>query len=552
MTVKPPIEGDSPAPAPAIAPAKSNSPWKAFHHRTFTVVWIATVVSNIGSWMYSAASGWFMTSLNPHPVMVSMVQVATSLPMFLFALPAGALADIIDRRRFLIVVEILITAISTIFAFLIWRNVVTPGILLVFTFLVGVTAALEAPAWQAIVPALVPKRDLGSAVVANGVGVNISRAIGPALAGVIVAVWGIAAPFWLNAISNVGVIAALIWWRSPQKVSRSLPAERFINANRSGLRYASNNPPLRATLIRAVAFFLFASAYWALLPLVARTQIGGGAELYGLLLGGIGVGALVGAYILRSLARRLGPDRLVAAGTLGTALSLVLYGFAREPFVALGASLLAGIAWTCVLSTMTVSVQVALPEWVRARGLAVFVVCFYGALTIGSALWGYLAGAAGLPVANFVAAGGILATIPLTWRWKLLTAMGADLAPSMHWPAPVAGHDVAADQGPVMVTVEYRIDPKNRKPFLAALNRLEKERRRDGAYAWAVFEDTAEEGRMVETFLVESWIEHLRQHERVTNADRLIEEKVHHFQIHGVPKVTHLIAADADRVHGEK
>lgn len=550
MTIKPPTEGGPPAAAPhAVAQAKSRSPWNAFRHRTFTIVWIATVVSNVGSWMYSTASGWFMTSLNPDPVMVSMVQVATSLPMFLFALPAGALADIIDRRRFLVVVEMLITAISTIFAFLIWRNVVTSGLLLVFTFLVGISAALEAPAWQAIVPALVPKRDLESAVVANGVGVNISRAVGPAVAGIMVAAWGIAAPFWLNAISNVGVIAALVWWRSPQKVARALPAEQFINANRSGLRYAKNNPPLRATLVRAVGFFLFASAYWALLPLVARTQIGGGAELYGLLLGGIGVGALVGAYLWPGLAQRLGPDRLVAAGTLGTALSLALYGFAREPFAALGASLLAGLSWICVLSTLNVSAQVALPEWVRARGLAVFVVIFYGALTIGSALWGYLAGVIGLSDTNYVAAGAILVAVPLTWRWKLLTALGADLAPSMHWPAPIPVHEVDANQGPVMVTVEYRIDPKNRKQFLTAIDRLARERRRDGAYAWGVFEDVADEGRMVETFLVESWIEHLRQHERVTNADRLIEAKVHHFQIHGVPKVTHLIAADADRDH---
>ena len=444
----------------AAAQAKSISPWSAFHHKTFTVVWIATLASNIGSWMYSAASGWLMTSLKPDPIMVSMVQVATSLPMFLFALPAGALADIIDRRRFLVVVEILITLISTIFAFLIWGDGVTPKVLLIFTFLAGVGAALEAPAWEAIVPALVPKRDLGAAVVANGIGVNISRAIGPALAGILVAAWGIAAPFWLNAVSNVGVVAALAWWRSPQKVARTLPAERFIDANRSGLRYAKNDPPLRATLMRAVGFFLFASAYWALLPLVARTQIGGGAELYGLLLGGIGIGALVGAYFLPWLGHRLGPNRLVAVGTVGTALSLLLYGLAHEPFVALGASLLAGISWICVLSTLNVSAQVALPEWVRARGLAVFVVFLFGALTLGSVLWGYLAGLIGLSYTNFVAAAGILVALPLTWRWKLLTALGADLAPSMHWPAPIAVHDVEADQGPVMVTVEYKSTPK--------------------------------------------------------------------------------------------
>jgi MFS family permease len=553
MTAKSPAEAGESGPRPAaVAQEKPGSPWSVFHHRTFTVVWIATVVSNIGSWMYSAASGWLMTGLDPNPVIVSMVQVATSLPMFLFALPAGALADIVDRRRFLVAVEILITVISTIFAFLVWRDAVTPVTLLVFTFLAGVASALEAPAWQAIVPSLVPKRDLQSSIVANGVGVNISRAIGPALAGIIVAAWGIAAPFWVNAVSNVGVIASLVWWRSPQKANRTLPAERFINANRSGLRYAKNNPHLRATLIRAVGFFLFASAYWALLPLVARNQIGGGPELYGVLLGGIGVGALVGAYLLPWLGSRLGPNRLVAAGTFGTALALVLYALAREPVSALIASLVAGFSWICAISILNVSAQVALPEWVRARGLALFVMFFFGALTIGSALWGYLAGAMGLSITHYVAAAGILLALPLTWRWKLQTAVGADLAPSMHWPAPIAVHDIDADHGPVMVTVEYRIDPKNRKQFLAALDKLAPERRRDGAYAWGVFEDAAEEGRMVETFLVESWIEHLRQHERVTNADRLIQEKVDHFLIHGAPKITHLIAADPDSVHAKK
>jgi MFS family permease len=533
-------------------PEKSASPWSAFQHKTFTVVWIATVVSNIGSWMYSAASGWLMTGLDPNPLIVAMVQVATSLPMFLFALPAGALADIVDRRQFLIAVEILITIISVTFAFLVWLNLVTPVTLLVFTFLAGVAGALEAPPWQAIVPALVPKGNLQSAVVANGVGINISRALGPALAGIIVAARGIAAPFWLNAFSNVGVIAALVWWRSPQSHNRTLPAERFINANRSGLRYAKNNPHLRATLIRAVGFFFFASAYWALLPLVARNQIGGGPELYGALLGGIGIGALVGAYILPWLQGKLGPNRLMAAGTLGTALTLVLYGLAWEPFAGTAASLVAGISWICVLSTLNVSAQVALPEWVRARGLALFVTVFFGALTIGSLIWGYLAGVMGLSITNFIAAAGIVLALLLTWRWKLQTALGVDLAPSMHWPAPIADREVDKDQGPVMVTVEYRIDPRSRKQFLIALGRLAQERRRDGAYAWGVFEDAAEKGRMLETFLVGSWIEHLRQHERVTNADRLVQDTVDRFHIHGTPKVTHLIAVDPDHIHGEE
>jgi MFS family permease len=251
--------------------------------------------------MSNAASGWLMTSLDPDPLIVSLVQVATTLPMFLLAIPAGALADIVDRRHFLIAVEAATTAVAALFAALVWLDLVTPLILLLSTFLIGVGSALTAPGWQAIVPQLVPKRDLAPAVAANSIGFNISRAIGPALAGSIIAGFGIAAPFWLNAISNIGVIGALCWWRSPQKTGPGLPAERFSNALVTGLRYVRHNRHLRATLARAVNFFIFASAYWALLPLVARNQIAGGPELYGVLLGAIGTGAVAGAFILHWL-----------------------------------------------------------------------------------------------------------------------------------------------------------------------------------------------------------------------------------------------------------
>jgi MFS family permease len=535
----------SPNPS-AASMGPATSPWSPFRHATFTVLWTATVVANIGAWMYSAASGWLMTSLNPDPFIVSMVQVATTLPMFLFALPAGALADIVDRRKLLIAVEIAVTAVSAIFAAIVWLGLATPGNLLLFTFLIGVGGALAAPAWQSIVPQLVPKEDLHPAVAANSVGVNVSRAVGPALGGVIVAKLGIAAPFWFNAVSNLGIIAALLWWHPPQKGTRHLPVERFGSAIRAGFRHARNNPHLRATLIRGAAFFLFASAYWALLPLVARNQIAGGPDLYGFLLGAIGAGAVGGAFALPWLKAKLGPDRLVAAGSIGTAVAMGLFGLARDPATGISASVIAGVSWIAVLSSLNVSAQVALPEWVRGRGLAMFVTTFFGAISLGSAIWGQFAGMAGLPAAHFMAAAGALAAIPLTWRWKLQTGAGIDLTPSMHWPAPIVAHDVEQDRGPVLVTVEYRIAPQDREPFLAALEKLGHERRRDGAYAWGVFEDAAVEGRMLETFLVESWLEHLRQHERVTNADRVLQDAVHRFHTGGTPKVTHLIASESD------
>ena len=486
-----------------------------------------------------------MTSLNPDPLIVSLVQVAASLPMFLLAIPAGALADIIDRRRFLIIGEAANTAIAAVFAVLISLNLVTAALLLLFTVLISAFGAFTAPAWQAVTPQLVPKQDLPAAIAANSIGFNLSRAIGPALGGAFAAAFGIASPFWINAASNLGINAGLIWWHPPRQRITRLPAERFARAILAGLRYARYNLFLRATLVRAIAFFLFASAYWALLPLVARDQIAAGPGIYGFLVGAIGAGAIAGVFVLPHAIATLGPDRLIAAGALGTALALVLFGLAHNTPTALVASLLAGAAWIMVLSSLNVSAQMALPDWVRARGLAIFMTVYFGAHTAGSALWGQVAAVWGLPLAHFIAAAGAVLAIPMTWRWHLQTAANVDLSPSLHWAAPVVSHEIEDDRGPVLVTVEYRIDPAKRGAFLAALDHLGRERRRDGAYRWGVFEDTADPSRFVETFLVASWVEHLRQHERVTNADKVLQSQVLRFQLEGTPKVMHMIAAEA-------
>src|SRR5262249_42589073 len=310
--------------------AKAGSPFSPFRHPAFAVIWTATVIANVGSWMYTAASGWLMTGLNPDPLIVSLVQVATTLPMFLVAIPAGALADILDIRKFLIVSESAYTLMSVIFAAIVWLDL-APANLLLFTFLTGVAGALTAPAWQAVVPKLFPRQDLNQAVAANGVGINVSRTVGPALGGVMAATMGIAAPFWFNAVSNLSVIGALLWWQPPQRKTKHLPVERFYSAIRTGFRHARNNRHLRATLLRAVSFFLFASAYWALLPLLTRSQIAAGPELYGYLLGAIGAAAVAAALLLPWLKAKLGPDRQVAAGALGTPLGMVVFGRPRGP-----------------------------------------------------------------------------------------------------------------------------------------------------------------------------------------------------------------------------
>ncbi|MFZ3223986.1 MAG: MFS transporter, partial [Xanthobacteraceae bacterium] len=228
-----------------------------FRHPAFAVIWTATLISNVGWWMYSAASGWLMTSLNPDPLIVSLVQAASSLPIFLFAIPAGALADIFDKRKFLLVVESLTTAVSAVYAVIVGFGLATPGNLLLFTFLIGAAGALTVPAWQAVVPQLVPKDDLPPAIAANSAGVNVSRALGPAFGGLVISAYGVVAPFWANALANLAIVGSLLWWRPRQGARTLLPAERFGQAVLAGLRYARHNQHLRATMVRAAGFFLF-------------------------------------------------------------------------------------------------------------------------------------------------------------------------------------------------------------------------------------------------------------------------------------------------------
>ncbi len=355
--------------------------------------------------------------------------------------------------------------------------------------------------------------------------------------------FGIAAPFWINAVSNFGSIGALIWWREPERSGARLPPEHLLSAIRAGFRYARYNASLIATLIRAAGFLLFASAYWALLPLVVRNQIGGGPMLYGIVLGAIGASAVGGAFLLPWLNDRLGPDRVAAAGTLGTAAATALFGLAHDDLTALAASLLAGVSWMTMLSVLTISAQYALPEWVRGRGLAIYVTVMFGALSLGSAVWGQVATSLGLGPALFIAAAGCAIGIPVLRRWKLQTAKGLDLSPSVHWPLPVMTGDFDAHRGPVMVMVTYEIDPGSREQFLEALEQVGRERRRDGAYEWRVFEDPNKQGCFVETFLSDSWLDHLRQHERVTKSDRAQEDAARKFQVGEGPVTTHLVAA---------
>ncbi len=497
-----------------------------FGNTAFTVILIASAISSVGIAMFDTATSWLMTSLNPNPLMVSAVQVATMAPMFLLTVPAGALADVADPRRLLIAAQVAVLAVGVAFAVLVSAHWDTPSALLATTFLLGAAGALAAPAWQIITPMLVPRGELDSAIAFNSSAYNVSRAIGPALGGLAIAAISIKLPFWVYVATNFGVLAALLWWRAPRKAPETLPAERLVSAMSTGVRYAKNNRDLDATLIRSVAFFPFASAYWALMPLVARTQLHGGAELYGLLMGLLGLGSIVGSLSLETLKERFGPDLSAGLGTLGTVLALALFAAARSPEVAMIASFIAGASWIVVMTTMFVSAQVALPDWVRGRGLAIFLTAYFGAMTLGSALWGEIADLKGLAFALFAAAAGAALGLGVTWRWKLETGAGQDLSPSMHWKAPAFVERLENNQGPILVVVEYAVDPAQAPEFLALMQEIGHERMRDGAYAWNIFNDPDDPGRFIETSLVHSLLELKYRSARVTRADDLFEENV--------------------------
>ena len=511
-------------------PSSAEPRWGLLGNSAFMVILIATSLSSIGLAMFDTGSAWMMTSLNPSPRLVSAVQVATTLPLFLLTLPAGALTDVVDPRRLLIVTQTLAVAISIAFAAAASAGLAGPTSLLTTSFLMGMCGALAAPAWLLITTLLVRTAELDSAIAIDTAGYNVARAIGPAIAGYAIAKLSIAVPFWGCCVGNLALLAALIWWRAPRRPKETLPAERLISAMTTGVRYVRYSREMDATLIRAIAFFPFASAYLALLPLVARSQgRGDGAEVYGQLMAAVGVGSIVATFALNWLKRRLGANGQAALGAIGTVVSLFLLAAAREPVLAFVASFISGAASIVALTTFFVSAQVSLPQWVRGRGLAIFLTVFFGALTLGSAVWGEVATAKGVPFALYCAGVGTLIGLALTWAWKLQTSEAQDLTPSMSWRAPSFANRVADDEGPILGIIEYLIDPSESSAFLAVMQDISLERKRDGAYAWHVFEDPNSQGKMVETFLIHSLLELRYREARVTKADEMIENRAAQF-----------------------
>jgi MFS family permease len=520
----------------------TSSTWSPLRLPLFRALWLAAVASNVGTWMHNVGAEWLMTTLAPTPLLVALMQTAETAPTFLLALPAGALADIVDRRRLLLFSQawMLVAAVALAAATL--AGVTTPAVLLVLTFALGLGAAMNAPAWQAIVPELVPRGELTSAVSLNSVAFNIARAVGPALGGVVVAAAGSWAVFLLNSCSFVGVIFVLYRWRRA-KVESIWPAERVLGAMRAGLRYARHAPELKSVLARTGVFALCASALWATLPLVARTELRLGAFQYGVLLGCLGAGAVAGVFAIAWARRNVSMNRLVVLGTVVFALATAGLGYLTNYALLCVALLLGGVAWMTTMSSFNVSVQTVVPEWVRARALALYLLVFFGSLAAGAAAWGAVAERVGLGPALFAAAAALLAGLAAAPFFPLRGGEGLDLNPSLHWTDPTFVQEPHPEQGPVLVTVEYVIEPARAEEFARAMQDVKRIVRRDGATRWGLFADTARPGRYLETFLVESWAEHMRQHARVTNEDRAVQARARAFHVGDTPPVvTHLVA----------
>ncbi|PDT44174.1 MFS transporter [Sinorhizobium fredii] len=490
----------------------------------FAVLWATTVVGNTGSFMRDVASSWLMTDLSASPAAVAMVQAAGTLPIFLLAIPAGVLTDILDRRKFLIAVQLLLASVSISLMVLAHTGMLSVSALIGLTFLGGIGAALMGPTWQAIVPELVKREDVKSAVALNSLGINIARSIGPAAGGLLLAAFGAGITYGADVASYIVVIAALIWWPRAKNANDAL-SESFFGAFRAGLRYTRASRPLHVVLLRAAIFFAFASAVWALLPLVARQLLGGDASFYGILLGAVGAGAIGGALVMPRLRDRLSADGLLLGAAVVTAIVMGVLSLAPAKWVAIIALLFLGGAWITALTTLNGTAQAVLPNWVRGRGLAVYLTVFNGAMTAGSLGWGAVGEAAGIQGTLLIGAAGLLTAGFLMYRLKL-PAGDVDLVPSNHWPEPLVAEPVAHDRGPVLILIEYHIEKQHCRAFLNALETFSLERRRDGAYGWGVTEDSADPEKIVEWFMVESWAEHLRQHKRVSNADADLQGKV--------------------------
>ncbi len=505
-----------------------------FAHPLFRMLWFTGLAANLSLWMNDVAAAWLMTTLTTSPALVALVQTASTAPVFLLGLPSGALADIVDRRKYFLVTQLWVACVASVLCVVVYAGWMTPGLLLAMTFANGIGLAMRWPVFSALIPEVVPRRQLSSALVLNGVSNNASRIAGPLLAGVLIASLGSASVFLLNALLALGTAVVIARWRrtpTPQPLGR----ERLLSAMRVGVQFVAQSGHLRGVLVRIFIFICYSSALIALLPLVARGLPGGNARTFTLLLASMGAGAIMAALNMERLRRRWPRDGLVIRGTALQSTAMLAVAYAPNTMLAATAMAVGGMAWITTTNSLSVSAQFALPDWVRARGMSMFQIALMGASAAGAALWGQVASHYTIGTSLVVAAiTGMLAMLAAN-RWLADNQTEEDLTPSDRFHAPVV--EQPPDTGRVVLTIEYRIDPARADEFKALMQASRRSRLRHGALSWELLHDIHEPNVYVEQIVDESWTEHLRRFDRITTADALLRDRKHALHIGSEPPV---------------
>ncbi|MCW2807297.1 MAG: ykuC-like MFS-type transporter [Marmoricola sp.] len=499
----------------------SSSAWAPLRIGLFRALWIGSLVSNVGTWMQTVGAQWLLVREPNAATLVSLVQTAQALPVLLFAMPAGVLADSFDRRRLLIGVQAFQVMVALTLTLLTAAGAMTPPLLLALTFALGAGSAVQAPAYQAVVPDLVPRSMVPTAAVLGSINVNLARAVGPAIAGVVVAGLGVTAVFALNAATFVVFAAVLLTWRHH---SDPPGAEPFLQALQAGGRYVRHAPVVRRILLRCVMFVVPANVLWALLAVVANRRLHLAAGGYGLMLAAMGIGSILGAFILPRTKALLTTDQMVAGSMVLYALTLVVLVVTPTAWLGIVCLLPAGVAWLAVLSTLNATLQTFLPVWVRARGLAIYQLVMFGSMAGAGAIWGLVAQELGLTWAHLIAASLLVIGAASAWLLPLRDVAGLDREPAVFWPEPHLVLEAEEHPGTVLVALFYTIGDETREEFLELMPAIRRVRRRTGATSWHLFVDAAQPDRYVEIYTVASWAEHMLQHAgRLTGSDREID-----------------------------
>jgi MFS family permease len=505
--------------------------WAPLRHRAFRALWLASFIGLTGSWIADSAAAWLMTSLSDSPLMVALVSSAITLPILMMALPAGAAADLFDRRLVLMATQVWVTAVLLLLVAVSFMGRMTAELLLALTFMHGVGNAIRFPVVAAMTPGMVPRAELANALALHGVSFNGARVVGPVLAGALLAWIGGAWAFLVCVVVSMGVTVAYARGDSQQRTS-SLPNERFIAAMRLGLQFSRQTPAMVAALAHVCGYTFFAVVMQALLPLVARDRLNGDAGTYTLLLSAMGIGAIAGVVALPALRRRLNRDQLLATFAITQALGTAALSQATSAWIAVPAAFAGGLAWTATFNVLSVTAQIALPDWVRARGTSVFLASGMIGATAGGVAWGQVATLASIERAMEISAFASLVVFALLRRRYHLSSLAAsDLTPAQVTPEFAAGATIEGDQGPVMVTIEYQIDPARAAEFTAVMAESRSWRLRHGALHWGLYRDVLDPGRYVEHFLLDSWLDRLRQIERLTAEDIALRDRKNEFHL---------------------